>query len=72
MTAEDHSYAVSVAAAGIRADLRRVRLDLAGAKVGGAAARPVGFDDLAHVAGSHRPRRTHTEGSVSLGRQSVG
>jgi hypothetical protein len=53
MTAEDHSYAVSVAAAGIRADLRRVRLYLAGAKVGGAAARPVGLDDLGRIADSY-------------------
>jgi hypothetical protein len=32
---EDHWHAISVAAAGIRADLRRVRLHLASAKMGG-------------------------------------
>ena len=37
---EGHWYAVSVAAAGIRADLRRVRLHQASATMGGAAARP--------------------------------
>jgi len=40
--------------------------------MGGAAARPVDLDDLRRVAGSYRPRRTDTEGSVSLGGESVG
>ena len=56
-----------VAATRIRADLCRVRLHLASAKMGGAAARPVDLDDLGRVAGSYRPRRTHAGGSVALG-----
>jgi drug/metabolite transporter (DMT)-like permease len=55
---EGSSHAVSLAAAGVRADLRRVRPQLASAEVGGAAARPVDLDDVGRVADQYRPRRT--------------
>jgi len=56
----DHRLAVCL--------VRRVRLHLASAKVGGAAACPVDFDDLGRVAGGHRPRRTLARDRVGLGR----
>jgi hypothetical protein len=58
---EHDSHAFSVATARIRTDLLRVRLRLASAKMGGAAARPVDLDDLGRVAEKYRPRRTDTE-----------
>lgn len=56
----------------IRADLRRVRLHLASAKMGGAAARWIGLDDLGRVAGNHRPRRTRARSRLGHGRQPTG
>jgi hypothetical protein len=72
VTVEDDSHAFSVAATRIRTDLLRVRLRLASTKMGGAAARPVDLDDLGRVAEKYRPRRTDTEDSVGLSRESVG